>query len=209
MPLCIIKVPPIVLGQRGPLLPVRIRLPDVVARLRNASPSILGTGLIDTGATRTCISKKAAAALALKPVGTIKIGGVGGANEHSLFRVTFEFVHEVRSAIGVGVAPSVQPVIEITDCEVVEADIDAQGLAMLIGRDVLTHSAFTYDGPTGTWTLEIPRTQPPGLVDPSGESTFGRSADSPVPKRVLPKDRSKEKTARKAAKKARKKSRGK
>jgi hypothetical protein len=142
-------------------------------------------------------------------VGTIKIGGVGGANEHSLFRVTFEFVQEMRAAIGVGAAPSVQPVIENTDCEVVEADIDAQGLAMLIGRDVLAHSAFTYDGPTGTWTLEIPRTHPPGLVGQSAEPTFGDTADAAVPKRAAPHERAKTKSARKAAKKARKKSRGK
>lgn len=195
MPLCTTKVPPLILGVKGPLLLVRIRLPAVVAKLRDANPSVHGMALVDTGATRTCISKNVAQALALKPVGTIKIGGVGGAKEHTLFRVTFEFVQQVQPVVGVDTPPTMQPIIEVTDAEVVEADIDEQGLAMLIGRDVLSHSAFTYDGPTGIWTLEIPRTQPPGQA---------LASDAPL---GVP--REKTRTARKTSKKARKKNRNK
>ncbi len=207
MPLCTTKVPPLILSVKGPLLLVRIRLPAVVAKLRNANPSVHGMALIDTGATRTCISKNVAQALALKPVGTIKIGGGGGAKEHTLFRVTFEFVQQVQPVVGVDTPPTVQPIIEVADAEVVEADIDAQGLAMLIGRDVLSHSAFTYDGPTGTWTLEIPRTKPPGQALASDAPLDVPVVGGTESKRPTPRQREKTKTARKTSKSARKKNR--
>jgi predicted aspartyl protease len=194
---------------KGPLLLVRVRLPAVVAKLRNADPFIIGTALIDTGATRTCISKKVAQALALKPVGTIKVGGVGGAKEHALFRVSFEFIQNLQPAIVAGAPQTMQPVIGVANVEVVEADIDAQGLAMLIGRDVLAYSALTYDGPTGAWTLEIPRTQPPGHFIPLGAPQSDPNVAGAVASRLTSRDREKTRAARKASKKARKKNRGK
>lgn len=209
MPLCTIRVPPLLLALKGPVLPVRVRLPDVVAKLRNADPSVTGIAMVDTGATRSCISKKAAEALALKPVGTITIGGVGGAKEHSLVRVTFEFVQQLQPTIGLAEPPVMQPVIRIADAEVVEVDIDNQGIMMLIGRDVLAASALTYDGPTGEWTLEIPRTRPPGKALPAGAPPDDPSEGGGQPGHSTPRKREKARTARKEAKKSRKKNRGK
>jgi hypothetical protein len=133
---------------------------------------------------------------------------VGGAREHALFRVSFEFIQQLQPAIGLGVKQTIKPVIGVADLEVVEADIDAQGLEMLIGRDVLAYSALTYDGPMGTWTLEIPRTRPPGrfltIDSPEADPSIkGASASRPVVR-----NREKVKAARKNTKKARKKNRG-
>lgn len=208
MPLITAKAhSPLFLAARGPILPVRIFLPDVVAKLRNAEPFIIGKGLVDTGASKTCISKRVATELELKSVGTIKVGGVGGANEHSLCHVKFDLGIEVQSAGDNNAVPSFQRMIAIDDCEVIEADIDSQGIVMLIGRDVLAVSALTYDGPTGIWTLEIPRTQPPGQVTPTAIPPIVRTTGGDDSRRAVVGSREKAKAARKAAKKARKKNR--
>jgi predicted aspartyl protease len=190
MPLCTSKLPPLVLVANGPRLPMRVRLPDVVARLRGTDPSVVGWGLVDTGATSTCISTRIVADLGLKPVGTVQCGGVGGAAEHRLFRVSVEFEGS-------------QPTIRVPNAEVIEADIGNQGLDLLVGRDILASSRFSYDGPTGTWELEIPS---PSLAPPAPP------APAPAPPTHGPGlgvDRNKAKAQRKAQKAARKKNRGK
>lgn len=169
----------------GPRLPMRVRLPDVVARLRGTDPSIVGIGLVDTGATSTCISPRVVSALGLKPIGSVQCGGVAGAAEHRLFRVSFEFEGS-------------QPPIRVTDAEVVEVDIGNQGLDMLVGRDLLAAARFSYDGPTGTWELEIPS---PSIAPPPQAAP----APSHGPGHGL--DRDKAKAARKAQKASRKKNR--
>ena len=185
MPRCTTKLPPLVLVATGPRLPMRVRLPEVVARLRGTDPSVVGWGLVDTGATSTCISPRVVAALGLKPVGTVQCGGVAGAAEHRLFRVSFEFEGS-------------QPTIRVRNAEVVEADIGNQGLDMLIGRDILASAHFSYDGPTGTWTMEIPSPSiaapPPNVVSASHGAGHGA-------------DRNRAKTARKTQKESRKKNR--
>jgi len=130
-----------------------MRLPSVVSKLRQADPSIVGWAMIDTGASKTCISPRIVDALGLKQVGDIKCGGVGGEADHRLFRITFEFEGSP---------------IRIPDIEVIEAHIENQGLDMLVGRDVLSVSALTYHGPTGSWRLEIPaEPEPPFDVAPA------------------------------------------
>lgn len=178
MPLCTSRTSQHVLAVGGPRLDVEILLPEVVAKLRGGQQSFRGVGLIDTGASITCISGRAARALNLKPIATVRCGGATGDAETPLFMVSLAFPG----------AP-----IQIPDTKAIEATLEQQGLDVLIGRDVLAVSGFTYDGPAGSWTLELPRepAQPLLLPGPGASSS----------------DRAKVNAKRKAAEASRKKNR--
>jgi len=154
MPHCLTKTSPKILCLAGPILPVRICLPDAFVAVGNATKEIIGTALIDTGSNPTCISKNVVQQLGLETVGKVNLNGVAGSNEHRLYRVTFDFLY-----------PDMASAISIPDTEVVETNIDAQELIMLIGRDILSNAAFTYDGTTGIWQLQLPRIAAPVLPE--------------------------------------------
>jgi hypothetical protein len=120
---------------------------------------VIGTALIDTGSAPTCISKDVVRQLGLKTIGKVNLNSVAGKNEHRLYRVTFAFLY-----------PDMTSAIPIPDQEVVETDIDDQGLIMLIGRDILVDAAFTYDGTTGIWQLQLPRIAAPSLPEEKPET---------------------------------------
>ena len=122
-------------------MPVRILVPKAVADLRGRRDSHDGQALVDTGASGTCISPRAFQALGLKAIAHVRSGGLSGPDTRQMAVVDIEF-------LGSG--------ITVHNLPVVEADITDQGLDMLVGRDVLSVAAFTYDGPAGKWMLELP-----------------------------------------------------
>lgn len=132
----------------GPVLPVTIMTVNA-----DGSPTqIVGdqndmhvfNGLLDTGASRTCISARVVSNVALVPTGKIQILGVTGT----------KLVNEYRFGIGFLIAQAPQPAGEITSqWEMMPIhgsffDGSGSGFDVLIGRDILCQGVFTmsFDG---------------------------------------------------------------
>lgn len=132
----------------GPTLPAIITIPNAVATIRGGQrPFVQINALIDTGAGTTCITKKVVDSLDLHSIGSAIFGGAyGHPDERNLYCISFTF-H------GSGV--------QISDIQVSEADLHNSPFDMLVGRDVLTHCHFSYDGYTGRVVLDVPSPSSP------------------------------------------------
>ncbi|WP_082725435.1 aspartyl protease family protein [Burkholderia sp. RF4-BP95] len=103
-----------------------------------------GIFLIDTGASHTSVDPSLLAPLKLQPTGTIPVhtsstnGAPVSCNQY-----------DVELAIG---APNGLP-FTVPALPVTEANLAAQGIFGLIGRDVLSRCTFIYNGVTGLYTL--------------------------------------------------------
>jgi predicted aspartyl protease len=130
----------------GPLIPVGIGLSALqatAARLAGFSPPPpeLARALIDTGAGVTCIDSKIARALDLRTTGTARMWTAGETVTRAVYdiEVTLTLPRLFR-------VPSV--------IRALEADLWVHGFQVLIGRDVLRHCRFTYNGPAEIFTLD-------------------------------------------------------
>jgi hypothetical protein len=138
MPL--IRVP---IGVDGPVIDLgiwtaRALAHALFARRQVVPPPQTLRALIDTGADRTAIHPKALALIASFPSGTIRVRRAGATTTR---RVD---LHEVRLAFGGAVVSTVRgPWIELESAAVVPAN---PGVLALIGRDMLAHCQFVYDG---------------------------------------------------------------
>ena len=99
--------------------------------------------LIDTGASGTCVDPSIISGLGLTPTGTTPIHtpSTGLAphmcNQYDVqITILHPRLHRVFSAIAV-----------------IEADLSAQGIQGLLGRDVLAECHFTYNGEANIYTL--------------------------------------------------------
>ncbi len=137
--------PALGLTQKGPLLPVLMSLSQSIATQllqqgQSVQAPISGIGIIDTGASCTCIDDTIAQNLQL-PV--INIANIHSAS-HSAVQQNVYPVHIEVVGFGLHV-----------EAQAVGAQLQTQGLAMLIGRDVLQHCTLIYNGPMGLITLAI------------------------------------------------------
>jgi hypothetical protein len=118
----------------------------LVARGRAVPPPQTIRALIDTGADRTAIHPDALALIASPPSGTIRVRRPGSTT--AIRRVN---LHDVRLAFGgAGASPARGSWVEAEVAAVVPAD---PGVLALIGRDMLAHCQFVYDGPKGELLL--------------------------------------------------------
>ena len=102
--------------------------------------------LIDTGADRTAIHPNALALINSPPAGTIAVRRPGST---SAFRRVN--LHDVRLAFnGIPVSPPRAVWVAVEVAAVVPAD---PNVLALIGRDMLAHCRFVYDGPKGELIL--------------------------------------------------------
>ena len=105
-------------------------------------PTPLATlALIDTGASNTCIDNALAVTIGLPVVDTMKMTSAShDAIDQPVYPINIEFI---GTPIQFGVLKAMG------------ANLAAQGLGVLIGRDVLSSVAMFYNGPVGQITFSL------------------------------------------------------
>jgi predicted aspartyl protease len=136
--------PSIALQMRGPILQVTVTIEE------NAGKALLGQGkpvptpktglaLIDTGASNTCIDEQAAKELGL-PV--IDVGFMLSATHEKVPCNIYPVLINTQ-------------IMNFNSPRTMGAALAAQGLMVLIGRDVLQRGTLFYNGPTGQFTFSL------------------------------------------------------
>jgi predicted aspartyl protease len=138
------QVPPAsALQLRGPVLQVTVSIEQNAAKALLAKGQSIanktGLALIDTGASNTCIDEQDAKALNL-PV--IDVGAMQSAS------------HE-KHPCNIYPVQIITPVVTLNSPRTMGANLAAQGLLILIGRDVLAMCNLFYNGPAGQFTLSL------------------------------------------------------
>ena len=142
-----IQLPPHVgLIQRGPLVQVSVRLfQDMANELTQRGIELpqpaSGMGLIDTGASCTCIDESIAQNLHL-PV--VDIVNMASASHSTTPRNVYPISFGINGIVGV-----------FNATRALGAELNNQGLILLIGRDVLQFCTLFYNGFIGQITLSI------------------------------------------------------
>jgi hypothetical protein len=134
MPSFIFKLP--YLREKGPVCKVILKpsVPTIarLKRLKRKVPSVKVLALIDTGASTTAISGKVVKDLGLVPRGTAKVFTSSRRSEmRNEYDISLEFGKDIYLQI----------------LRALEANLKDQTIHCLIGRDILQHGRFTYDGP--------------------------------------------------------------
>jgi predicted aspartyl protease len=140
----VVQVPPAhALVLRGPVIQVTVSLEQNAAKALlaqgKAVPTKSGLALIDTGASNTCVDAQVAQELGL-PV--IDVGSMQSAS------------HD-KHPCNIYPVQIVMPIITLNSPRTMGANLAAQGLLVLIGRDVLASCNLSYNGPSGQFTLAL------------------------------------------------------
>lgn len=161
------------LYRNGPLLVASWGVPSVIrtaiiASGRTPPVDVSGALLLDTGATNTCISLKAAHQLGLQATRVQEGYGAGGLHKNPVF-----FAHLgmtiVNEKTGIGTEMHWEQEVQgVPDLELHARGIKAQGQEVevvgLLGRDILRHTRLSYDGIDGklkiTFDLKSLQQQP-------------------------------------------------
>ena len=136
------------LDPNGPLLEVLVGVSKPRSEaIQNAGESLPSPvrvrGLIDTGASCTCIDPSVFESLKIPPTGSVGISTPStGANHHTCnqYDISLGLVH-----------PDL--VYTIHTLPVVESHLSNQGIGALIGRDVLANCLLVYNGHINAYTL--------------------------------------------------------
>ncbi len=140
-----VDVPPaIALQARGPVIQVTVTLEQNAGQALVSQGKALpvpkaGLALIDTGASNTCIDEQAAKELGLPVIDVA-----------SMLSATHE-------KVPCNVYPVLisTPIVGLNSPRTMGAALAAQGLLVLIGRDVLQSCTLFYNGVTGQFTLSV------------------------------------------------------
>jgi predicted aspartyl protease len=102
---------------------------------------VSGYGLVDTGASRTCIDETTAKQMGLPLVDRVSIASASHSSTlRNVYPVTVEIVglpHQIHALHAVGAA------------------LRSQGLVALLGRDVLESCTLFYNGVSGEITISV------------------------------------------------------
>lgn len=131
---------------RGPVVQASITLEQTVAQTLvqqggQLPTPISGFGLIDTGASVTCIDETAAQVLKVPAIDVVPMTSASHAR-------TDQNVYPIQIEI-VGFP------IRLNAPRAIGAELASQGLVLLIGRDLLQICTLFYNGMTGEITLSI------------------------------------------------------
>ena len=130
----------------GPVLQVEIGLPARLAAHFNQTGVPIpqphtGFALLDTGASITGVDAGILTALGVNPVSTTTVLTPSGQQQQSLYPCQISF-------------PGT-PIPPLDFNAVTGSQLATQGLAALIGRDLLRHFLMIYNGVDGNWTLSF------------------------------------------------------
>jgi hypothetical protein len=144
----------------GVLIPVKWTLPDAQAALTPGSiPVVEGYALVDTGADQTCISDLAVKNLHLKCVRQGQGYGAGGLSPRHFYQAKLTFTGQmvrkpaVVQTVNFEIQAAAIPGLENALHSKTNGDKNHRMVALL-GRDILSHMKFTYDGRRGDFSLE-------------------------------------------------------
>jgi predicted aspartyl protease len=142
-----LPIPPqLALLQRGPIVQVSITVGTAIAQQvlqtgGSVPQPVSGLALIDTGATSTCVDDEAAGQLKLPAIDVVTVASAShSSTQQNVYPIQIEVV-------GLPIA--------INAPRAIGAPLRAQGLLLLIGRDVLQHTLLVYNGATGAFSLSI------------------------------------------------------
>ena len=132
------------LQQVGPVIDITLTPSAIYLHKMNISPSAAKSvrllAMIDTGATGTVIKEGLPATLGINPVGTTLIN-----TPSSMGVCCNQFDIQILFSNNVNI-PSIV---------VIEAPLQGQHIQCLIGRDILQHGVFIYNGCDNSFTLSF------------------------------------------------------
>ena len=140
------QVPPgVALQLRGPIVQVNVTIEEsagkgLLAQGKSLPTPKSGYALIDTGATLTCIDEQAAKDLGLPVIDVAKMTSA---------------THKDQECNVYPVQIDVLPILTLNSPRTMGAALEAQGLLILIGRDVLANCNLFYNGLMGQFTLSL------------------------------------------------------
>jgi predicted aspartyl protease len=138
--------PSIALLEKGPFVQVIIGLAQTFAEQlvqhgQSVPQPFGGVGLVDTGASTTCLDAALAESLGLPVIDVVQMTSASHAGtQANVYPIQMEIV---GSPIKVNVPRAIG------------ANLTPQGIVALIGRDYLQHCTLFYNGITGQITLSI------------------------------------------------------
>lgn len=140
-------------GQAGPLIQAHIGLSGprrqvLLAAGQPVARFVVGTFLVDTGASTTCVDPALVAPLGLTPTGTVMMQTPSTAGTpHSCYQYDVTvFIPGSRQS---------DPGFVIDALPVSETHLRSQGIDGLIGRDVIDRCVLIHNGPMGWLTISF------------------------------------------------------
>jgi len=147
------KLNPQALVQIGAFFPIEVHVPPKIASTLSAAGQavpkcVTGLGLIDTGATLTCISEDVLIGLGLNPIDIVKSGTADGHKEQNVYpaRIVFPtkgWTLDLQKAVGVNLKGQIIN------------KIPPEPIIALLGRNLLQRWVFIYNGPGSFWTVAM------------------------------------------------------
>jgi hypothetical protein len=137
------------LEAKGPLIKIEV---SPTQSLRNfliaegkTPTSIIGWGILDTGASTTCVSKNTLMRIGGNPISTKEVSTPGN------HKIELDVYPAKLSFPGTGLAREFEEALAMVDLE-----IEHEGFPIIafLGREVLSKCKFTYDGRTGDYKIE-------------------------------------------------------
>lgn len=108
---------------------------------------VYGSGVIDTAAEKSGVGAATAQALLVDPIGTNRVSTPGGPMHRPVYAITLT------------VGPNLERPPDPLDLDVIEVDIE--GAAMQIGRDVLGLGELVWRGARREFELRLPTSNQP------------------------------------------------
>lgn len=147
------KRSPLALTHLGAFFPIEVHVPPKIAETltkagKPVPKGIAGLGLIDTGATLTCISEEVLKALGLNPFDVVSSGTADGQKKQNVYpaRIVFPaqgWTLDLQKAVGVNLTGQIVP------------KVPPEPIIALLGRNLLQRWVFIYNGLGGFWTVSF------------------------------------------------------
>lgn len=141
------------LRELGAYFPIEIHVPPLIAEaltkqgLSIPTP-VSGVGLIDTGASLTCVDEYILTGLSLNPIGVVNTGTASGPVQQNVYpgRIVFPtkgWTLDLERVAGVNLAGQVV------------REAQPKPIIALLGRNFLERCVFIYNGTMGSWTISM------------------------------------------------------